>query len=131
MWFVEGWQETWDRAGDGAPLSHDFTISVSDVRRFAVNGQDISPRSVVSNKDVDDRQAIPPILVTITPYMPPQPSAGVYHLAIDGMEPLPPIPLPHSDPVTWSLPLDSCSRPGHPSHLDRPPRSLPSSGVLC
>ena len=107
MWFVEGWQETWDRAGTGAPLAHDFTISVSDVRRFAVNGQDISPLILsVSNQTWTIGQAIPPILVTITPYMPPQPSAGVYHLAIDGMEPVPPIPLPHSDPVTWSLPLD-------------------------
>ena len=111
LWFVEGWQETWDRAGTGAPLAHDFTISVSDVRRFAVNGQDISPLILsVSNQSWTIGQAIPPILVTITPDLPPQPSTGVYHLSIDGMEPLPPLALPGglqaNGAATWSLPLD-------------------------
>lgn len=37
-WYIEGWQETYDRESVGGRLIHSITYAVSDYRRFAVDG---------------------------------------------------------------------------------------------
>jgi hypothetical protein len=84
LWFVEGWTETYDRAGDGAPLVHEMQLSVSDVQRFVVVGENITDfELVLTPPSYGMSQGVWAVTFRRVGY-PPLPYRGVVSLTIDG-----------------------------------------------
>jgi hypothetical protein len=80
-WFVEGWTETWDRRGDGQPLVHEISLSVSDYQRFTLEGEDPGLRIEAPATWIFDS---PP--VTVTAVVDSTINEGTITLFMDGRE---------------------------------------------
>lgn len=110
-WFVEGWEETWEREGNGAPLVHGFQLAVSDVRRFLVAGRTSDLVLTVVLHD-----AVYFTATVVRADGEPFDNYGVMTLTSDGRQILPPIDMTWLDPapteVVWSDWATNLNLPG-------------------